>query len=330
MAGKRAGTTRNSGGASATAAAPKRRKARRQSPNGGPPEQQERSGDSLSQDARENLQQLVGERDELRRWRFRVTTIKTLLGIALTITVVLTGLAVVLQFLGDDMGLSYRARVFATTGFAVAAALLIGGMAFMPRYLIVRREEREEQKRLRDEAEQAAAEIGDATNFTELMKVNAKNMATYTALARGQANTAFRNSQIAMGIGLVVLFVGAVAAIAAEDTAARIATASLTALGGAFAGYIARTFIQSYNAAIEQLNFAFQQPLVNSYLLSSERLVNEMSTAQRKDNALETVVGQLMAIVIRVVRPASGASAPPNPVALTDAQSLSGGEAAAS
>jgi hypothetical protein len=155
-------------------------------------------------------------------------------------------------------------------------------------------------------------------------------MATYTALARGQANTAFRNSQIAMGIGLVVLFVGAVAAIAAEDTAARIATASLTALGGAFAGYIARTFIQSYNAAIEQLNFAFQQPLVNSYLLSSERLVNEMSTAQRKDNALETVVGQLMAIVIRVVRPASGASAPPNPVALTDAQSLSGGEAAAS
>jgi hypothetical protein len=335
MAVKRAGATRNNGSVSATKAAPKRRKPsqRRQSANGGAPKQKQQqpqsSGATPRHDTAESLQQWLRERDELRRWRRGVTTVKTVLGITLTITFILAALAVGLQILGDDLGLSYQTRVFATTGFAVAAALLFGAVLFMPRYLIVRREEREEQKRLRNEAEQSAAEIADANDFTELMKVNAKNMATYTALARGQANTAFRNSQIAMAIGLIVLFVGAVAAIAAQDTAARIATASLTALGGAFAGYIARTFIQSYNSAIEQLNFAFQQPLVNSYLLSSERLVNEMSTDDRKDNALETVVGQLMAIVIRVVRPASTGPPPTHPVYLPDGSSVAGGDASA-
>jgi hypothetical protein len=124
-------------------------------------------------------------------------------------------------------------------------------------------------------------------------------MEAYDVLARGQAKTAFRNSQIAMAIGLIVLFVGAAIAIGADSTASKITTASLTAIGGILSGYIARTFLKTYARALRQLNFYFQQPLINSYVLSAQRLIREMSTTQR-DAALEHVVHHIVAVLVRL------------------------------
>ena len=226
---------------------------------------------------------------------------RTITGTGLLFAVIFVALGVVSELFRTDMGLTYQAALLLTIGFGVCAALTLGAAFFMPGYLDVRRRERQRDKELRDEVKQAAVDIRDATDFTELVKANTKNLSSYTELARTQAATSFRNSQIAMGVGLIVLFGGSVATLAASGTITKVAAGSLTALGGAFAGYIARTFLRGYNSAIEQVNFAFRQPLVNSYLLAAERLADKMSTPEAKDNALVAVIDQLVLIILRVV-----------------------------
>src|SRR6185295_2351411 len=152
--------------------------------------------------------------------------------------------------------------------------------------------------------QQAVAELEDAADLAALIKANRKQMEAYDLLARAQAATAFRNSQVAMATGLVVLLVGAVIAIGTPSTTSKITTASLTAIGGMLSGYIARTFLQTYARALRQLNFYFQQPLINSYLLTAQRLIEKMSAGER-DPVLSSVVGHVMDALARL--PWSGA-----------------------
>jgi hypothetical protein len=213
-------------------------------------------------------------------------------------------LAVVSQVLGQDLDFSYRGRLLATIGLATAAFLCFFGATLLPRFLEARRMEREVEKRAREAAHEAVEELADAADLAALIRANRKQMEAYDVLARAQAKTAFRNSQVAMGAGLLVLFLGAILAIGADDTASKITTASLTAIGGTLSGFIAQTFLRTYSRALRQLNFYFQQPLINSYLLGAQRLINEMSEDKR-DPALSDVIAHVMAVVVRL--PWSGA-----------------------
>jgi hypothetical protein len=55
----------------------------------------------------------------------------------------------------------------------------------------------------------------------------------------------------------------------------------VTAAGAATGGYISSTFIKVHQNATKQLNYYFQQPLAQSYLLTAERLTTGMPEAQR-------------------------------------------------
>jgi len=216
----------------------------------------------------------------------------------------LVTLAVLSQVLGADLGLTYRGRLVATICLSAGAFVFLVGALLVPSYLRARKVEHEEEKRAREVAQQAVAELEDAADLAALIKANRKQMEAYDLLARAQAATAFRNSQVAMATGLVVLLVGAVIAIGTPSTTSKITTASLTAIGGMLSGYIARTFLQTYARALRQLNFYFQQPLINSYLLTAQRLIEKMSAGER-DPVLSSVVGHVMDALARL--PWSGA-----------------------
>jgi len=53
------------------------------------------------------------------------------------------------------------------------------------------------------------------------------------------------------------------------------------------------TYIHVYNRSIEQLNQYFNQPLLNNYLLSAERIIGAMAKSNR-DQAYKAVVQQLL------------------------------------
>jgi hypothetical protein len=95
-------------------------------------------------------------------------------------------------------------------------------------------------------------------------------------------------------VGLGVVIAGALGAVLADPAPAKAAAAGLAAIAAAIAGFIARTYLRIYERTLSQLNYYFEQPLVTSYVLTAERLIDKMSQ-ERRDDAVEKVIEQLLA-----------------------------------
>ncbi len=216
------------------------------------------------------------------------------------------GLAAVTLALGKDMGLSKHARLAVGVSFGIVAGLSLVCAVVLPGLMDARREQREVEKEARDAVAESADELGDAKDLVALIKANRKQMSAYDVLVQAQAKTAFRNAQFAMGAGLLVLLFGAIVALSTADLQAKIVTATLTAIGGTLAGFIAKTFLDTYRRSIQQLNFYFQQPLITSYLLAAQRLVNELSGAQRETSLMELIKRVAVTLIRPWVVPGSG------------------------
>jgi hypothetical protein len=187
-------------------------------------------------------------------------------------------------------------------GIALGAAALLCYLSTLFVLSTVRR--RFEQRYVRNAADEAIDELSSTAKLTDLMKANRRQMSAYDLIARYQAQSSYRNSQLAMAIGFAILIAGACVAITVHDNTAKIATASLTAIGAAVAGYISKTFLESYNTTLKQLNFYFEQPLISSYILTAQRLADSVPDASPQ--MYETLVN---GIITQLIRPAQRSAA---------------------
>jgi hypothetical protein len=115
----------------------------------------------------------------------------------------------------------------------------------------------------------------------------------YHELTRRQARTSYRNSQIAMSIGFLLLVVGAATVLRAVTPSAQIVVGGLAGLGSALSAYIGSTFIRAYNRALAQMNYYFGQPLVQSYLLEAERMASSLHQ-ERRDDVMEKIIAETL------------------------------------
>jgi hypothetical protein len=127
----------------------------------------------------------------------------------------------------------------------------------------------------------------------ELLEFNERQMQVYQQLSLAQARSSYRRSQFAFLVGLL-LIVGAVAASFSPDTTTKLAAGGIAGLGGAFSAYLSATYLRVYGRTLDQLNFYYRQPLVNSYLLTAERLVTDMVGESRAE-AYNHLVRQVLA-----------------------------------
>lgn len=130
----------------------------------------------------------------------------------------------------------------------------------------------------------------------------------YHQIATGQAKTSFRNAQIAMGVGFLLLILFAGVALWASTTAVAIVAGGLGAVSAALAGYVAKTFIRSQEAAATHLRSYFDQPLELSRYLAAERLVADGDLTQEQRGEI------LSALVQAMVAGPQPAPAPPSVV----------------
>jgi hypothetical protein len=214
--------------------------------------------------------------------------------LAILLTYGFAALVWVVLHYSEDLELTFRGKVITAAAFVLGGFVVAAGGAM---YMTSARG-RFEQRLASARAEQALEQLTSAMELKDLLQINRKQMQAYDALARGQAASSYRVAQIAITVGLLVLVGGSIVAIAAQDETTKITTAALTASGGAIAGYIGRTFLRTYERALEQLNFYFEQPLVTSYILTAER-VSETMSAARRDDIREKIVERIMDGLIR-------------------------------
>jgi hypothetical protein len=115
-------------------------------------------------------------------------------------------------------------------------------------------------------------------------------MDSYHAMTVRHARSSFRNSQIAMGVGLIVLSAGAVAVTRSVDATSQLVVGGLAALGSTFSAFIGQTFLRSHERALEQVNYLFSQPLVSHYLEYSRTVASDLSKDDLRDKALSRIV----------------------------------------
>jgi hypothetical protein len=141
-------------------------------------------------------------------------------------------------------------------------------------------------------AESQLAETGDL-DLPSLWKVTHQRLDYYHDIATQQARQSFRNAQLAMTAGLVILIAATVAAVAAHSATGSIVSGVLGGIGATLASYIGRTFIRSQENAAQHLRSYFSQPLQFSRYLAAERLLE----AVQSDAKVSVVEAMIQAIL---------------------------------
>ncbi|MDX2393435.1 hypothetical protein NJL88_25885 [Streptomyces sp. DK15] len=160
-------------------------------------------------------------------------------------------------------------------------AILVGATVF---HLITRRQYMANQNKgftaklqAQEEYHQQALEkLRKTTELATLMELNQGQIGEYHRIVTDQADKAFRSSRTAMGVGLFLLVCAAVGGVYVPLEEIRWFIAALAAFSTMLAGYLSKTYMILYRESISQLNRYFDQPVLNSYYLTAERLTQSL------------------------------------------------------
>ncbi|MEW2404500.1 hypothetical protein [Streptomyces sp. NPDC046862] len=108
------------------------------------------------------------------------------------------------------------------------------------------------------------------------MELNQGQIGEYHRIVTDQADKAFKPSRTAMGVGLFLLVCAAFGGVYVPLEEIRWFIAALAAFSTLLSGYLSRTYMILYRESISQLNRYFDQPVLNSYYLTAERLTQSL------------------------------------------------------
>ncbi|MET7788107.1 hypothetical protein ABZS93_16060 [Streptomyces sp900116325] len=175
--------------------------------------------------------------------------------------------------------------------FSVLAVLVIAALIW---FLIMRERQRaaarqEEQ----DKVESAAHYLRERMELASLVNFNRVLLENYHGIATRQANKSFVSSLVAMGIGLGVLVAAFWASMQYNALGERVFIGSLAALATAFVGYLSKTFLAVYDRSLQQLNQYFNQPVLNGYFLTAERIAERLDNPMKQELTAQIVMDVL-------------------------------------
>ncbi|MFI7527505.1 hypothetical protein [Nocardia salmonicida] len=163
--------------------------------------------------------------------------------------------------------------------------------------------------------DRAVEDVTGPNDLLKLMEVNRRQMEAYDVQARAQGRSSHRSSLVAMTAGLAIVGAGLWITVNAEDSATKYSAAIVAAVGTATGGYIARTFIRVNTAAQQHVRYYFEQPLVQSYLLTAERVAERLPNRKR-EHQYELIVAAALqqAGMVSQLRDADETESEPDPV----------------
>ncbi|MER6031844.1 hypothetical protein [Streptomyces sp. NPDC001851] len=173
---------------------------------------------------------------------------------------------------------------------AAIAMLVIGAFLVWWR---ARRVRLQEAAREREVLESAAERLREKMELPSLINFNRVLLDRYHGIATEQATKAYRSSRFAMGVGLVILVVAFAAGWRLNAQGDRLFVGTVAMVGSAFTAYLSRTYMQTYERALQQLNEYFNQPVLNGYFLTAERIADSLPE-DRRVAMLEQVLADVL------------------------------------
>lgn len=173
--------------------------------------------------------------------------------------------------------------------------------------------ERQEQTARTARTLMSAADAGDdPAAFIAYWKNTQDRLDSFHHEANTQVRTAYRLSQVASVLGLIVILVLGISAARAAETVQAVAAGVAATVAGALSAFIGRTFQSMYAHALRQTMTYFSQPVVASRLLAGERLISRIQDAGVRDEALLEIVRSAVAVPPALDRTNEG-EGPPQP-----------------
>ncbi|MCX5597636.1 hypothetical protein OOK29_05730 [Streptomyces phaeochromogenes] len=184
--------------------------------------------------------------------------------------------------LGSSAGEKQTTRSVVNT-FVLGGAIGLGVMIlivavpwFITRRTYMRNENARIDEVLKSQQEwrhEALEKLKKTTELATLMELNQGQITRYHNIVTEQADKSFKSSRTAMGVGLFLLVVAAVGGAYVPVEEIRWFIGALAAFSTVLTGYLTRTYLAMYKESIGQLNRYFDQPVLNSYYLTAERLI---------------------------------------------------------
>jgi hypothetical protein len=96
--------------------------------------------------------------------------------------------------------------------------------------------------------------------------------------------------------GLTVLLIGVWHVFNEHEPALTIPTSAVTIVGAAISGFIAKTFLDVHQTSLIQLNHYFKQPVLNSHILTAQRLMELLEHGDQQD-AIKDIIKTVLLLI---------------------------------
>jgi hypothetical protein len=155
-----------------------------------------------------------------------------------------------------------------------------------------------------DSLEQKAHQLNDlildsqsALKVGNLFNLFSKQINKYQILTQARAEWSFIFAIFSMlaGLGLVVL--GGVHIFNNSGWEHVAAATSISTLGGATGAFIAKTFLDVHRLSLSQLNHYFHQPVLNTHILTAQRLADQLEDKSARQRAYERIITNVASLI---------------------------------
>jgi hypothetical protein len=129
-----------------------------------------------------------------------------------------------------------------------------------------------------------------------LLDLYSKQIAKYQVETRFRAEWSFVFAVVAMAGGLALLLFGAWHIFNGGGSDA-VPASAVTIVGAAVSGFIAKTFLDVHQTSLIQLNHYFKQPVLNSHILTAQRLMELLTPGDAQQGAIKDIIKGVLLLI---------------------------------
>lgn len=124
-----------------------------------------------------------------------------------------------------------------------------------------------------------------------------KQIEKYQTETQQRASWSFFVAILAMAAGLGFVMWGGTVVLTGENWKDVAAGSAVSTIGGTISAFITKTFLDVHRLSLSQLNRYFRQPVVNSHVLTAQRIAEQIDDADTRRSTYARIALQVTAMI---------------------------------